>query len=104
MTVKECHQLIRELYDTIDELRSRVAHLERELYGVKRERFIADDEQADSAGRRQWKAAKSTWSPRETRSVEAALDPMRCGEGPGRMGGGVLGKPKVRILLTLRVS
>jgi len=48
-TVKECHQLIRELYDTIDELRSRVAHLERELYGAKRERFIADDEQADSA-------------------------------------------------------
>ena len=32
------------------------------------------------------------------------LDNMRCGEGPGRIGGGVLGKLKARILLTLRVS
>lgn len=42
-TVEECHQLILELYETIDELRARIAQLERELYGAKRERFIADE-------------------------------------------------------------
>ncbi len=41
-TVEACHQLILELYETIDELRARIAELERELYGTKRERFIAD--------------------------------------------------------------
>lgn len=42
-TLDACHRLILELYETIDELRARVAQLERELYGTKRERFIADD-------------------------------------------------------------
>lgn len=42
-TLEECHALILELYDTIDELRARIAGLERELYGTRRERFIADD-------------------------------------------------------------
>lgn len=50
-TLEECHQLIRELYDAIDELRARIAQLERELYGAKRERFIADEleEEAEPA-------------------------------------------------------
>lgn len=52
-TVKECHKLILELYETIDELRARVARLERELYGSRRERFIDDEpepgEDADGA-------------------------------------------------------
>jgi hypothetical protein len=48
----ECHPLILELYDTIDELQARIAELERELYGWRRERFIGDeslggDEQED---------------------------------------------------------
>ena len=41
-TLDACHQLILELYETIDELRARVAQLERELYGTKRERFVDD--------------------------------------------------------------
>ena len=47
-TVKGCHRLIRELNDTIDELRARVAHLERELYGAKRERFIPERPSAET--------------------------------------------------------
>ncbi len=42
-TVEECHQLIWELYDIIDALLARVAKLERQLYGTRRERFIADE-------------------------------------------------------------
>ncbi|MFO0916209.1 MAG: IS66 family transposase [Pirellulales bacterium] len=41
-TLKGCHKLILELYETIDELRARIAQLERELYGPRRERFISD--------------------------------------------------------------
>ena len=48
-TLDGCHQLILELYETIEELRARVAQLERELYGTKRERFMADDEEGDQA-------------------------------------------------------
>jgi hypothetical protein len=53
--LEECHALILELYDTIDELRARIAELERELYGSRRERFIADaslgdHEQGDEHG------------------------------------------------------
>lgn len=49
-TVEACHQLILELYETIDELHTRIAELERELYGAKRERFIADqDDDEDEA-------------------------------------------------------
>lgn len=48
-TLAECHQLILELYDTIDELRARVARLERELYGHRRERFLDDAEQFDDS-------------------------------------------------------
>jgi transposase len=47
-TLEECHALILDLYDTIDELQARLAQLERELYGTRRERFIAD-EQVDDA-------------------------------------------------------
>lgn len=57
-TVEACHQLILELYETIDELRARVAALERELYGTKRERFIADSCQDD---------AEPTETPESTR-------------------------------------
>jgi len=39
-TIKECHALIRELDETIDDFRARVEQLERELYGVRRERFL----------------------------------------------------------------
>lgn len=50
-TVEECHRLILELYDIIEALQARVAQLERELYGPRRERFIAEDRPAveDSA-------------------------------------------------------
>ena len=46
-TLEGCHALILELYDTIDELRARIAELERELYGTRRERFIADESRGD---------------------------------------------------------
>lgn len=52
-TLEECHALILEIYEMIDELRARVAQLERELYGSRRERFIDDgsdgrDDDADT--------------------------------------------------------
>lgn len=46
-TVEECHKLILELYETIDELLARIERLERELYGPRRERFVDDDPQSD---------------------------------------------------------
>jgi transposase len=41
--VAECHKLILELYDRLNELEAEVAELKRELYGPRRERFIADE-------------------------------------------------------------
>ncbi len=42
-TVAECHQLILELYDRLDELEAQVAELKRALYGPRRERFITEE-------------------------------------------------------------
>ncbi|MCH5374248.1 MAG: IS66 family transposase [Planctomycetes bacterium] len=48
-TVPECHKVILGLHDTLAEVESREAQLQRELYGQRRERFIDDESDVDEA-------------------------------------------------------
>jgi transposase len=48
--VAECHQVILGLHGTLDEAEFRMAQLERQIYGQRRERFIDDGSDVDAAG------------------------------------------------------
>jgi len=49
-TIAECHQVILRLHETLEEVEFRVAQLERELYGQRRERFLEEESEGDEAG------------------------------------------------------
>ena len=48
-TVGQCHTVILDLHATVDDLEFRLAQLQRELYGQRRERFIDDGADIDEA-------------------------------------------------------
>jgi transposase len=48
-TVAQCHTVILDLHATLDDLEFRLAQLQRELYGQRRERFIDDGSDIDEA-------------------------------------------------------
>lgn len=47
-TLPECHDLILDLYQRIEELEAEIASLKRQLYGKKSERFLDDETTPDS--------------------------------------------------------
>jgi len=75
-TVAECHTVILDLHAILDELEYRLAQLERELYGHRRERFIENDgDEARTSGEVEPSKHGDQQPSLDSDSVTPALDP-----------------------------